>query len=85
MTYQGDKQGAGTSAQDALSQPDCVSHEVKATPTARSPRDVFEAAMSSPPMTPSELTAQECACRAEMARAERRRAPSPQGDLDLAA
>lgn len=50
-----------------------------------SPREVFEAAMAAPPLSEFERMQKRCAVAAEMARAEARRAPTPQLPLEQAA
>lgn len=55
------------------------------TADQRSPREVFEAAMAAPPMTPDDLAEARTLEAREMARAEDRRRPSPQLPLEVAA
>lgn len=50
-----------------------------------SPREVFKGAMAAPPLSEFELMLKRCAEAAEMARAEARRAPTPQLPLEQAA
>lgn len=50
-----------------------------------SPAEVFAQALAAGPLNPDEIAEFNSRRAAEMARAEARRQPSPQSDLDLAA
>jgi hypothetical protein len=83
MTKQGDIAKEVGNVQGARPHSESVPREVKATPTGRSPREVFDQAMASPDLTHKERVALRCAWLAVAAQDDACRAAEPQAVLAL--